>query len=38
MKKITVKKLMEEHKRLLDHTKLGAWDIYHTLEEFILDK
>ena len=32
---ITVKKLMEEHKRLLDKTNFGAWDIYYELCEFI---
>ncbi len=31
---ITVKKLMEEHKRLLDDTKFGAWDIYHELCDY----
>ena len=32
---MNVKKLMKEHKRLLEKTKLGAWDIYYNLEVFI---
>ena len=35
MRIITAKKLMKEHKRLLEETKLGAWDIYYTLEEYM---
>ena len=32
---MTVKKLMVEHKRLLERTSYGAWDIYYQLEEFV---
>jgi hypothetical protein len=30
-----IQRLMEEHKRLLENTSLGAWDIYYTLSKFV---
>ena len=33
MRLITAKKLMEEHKKLLEETQLGAWDIFYELNE-----
>jgi hypothetical protein len=31
----TAEELLEEHKKLLDTTSLGAWDIYHKLNEMV---
>lgn len=33
-----VKELMNKHKRLLEDTSLGAWDIYYSLEKHLKDE
>lgn len=32
-----IKEILDSHKSLLENTTLGAWDIYYTLEEDLLN-